>query len=340
MHIMKHFFYIFTILSLSFLSSCQNEDIDINDGRICSVDVTVSLSDFYSCYDFIDTKHHFDNLEENRRYKSMNAAEIYQSFCTYYDILRGKCYAKIKTRVLFYNNDNGLLVDSILTYSDNANEVIRTIHLPTGTYTAIATLTFKVEEGFYDEYWSLKEKESLNNVYLENTRAGSIWSIMSYDSREIVVGEKKENEVHMTPTPVGALCYAVFQNFQNNDKITDIMVYTDDLAQGFRLDPNSTERVIFKEVGNWSYNYLLWSLPSDYYEDPVTCYQSDVFDYFYILAPQSNMYFAYCDKSTGKWRSVEMPRIDIENGKTYLAYWDYNHWDKPYFGIADNEHWN
>ncbi|MBQ5475593.1 MAG: hypothetical protein IIT65_13155, partial [Lachnospiraceae bacterium] len=31
---------------------------------------------------------------------------------------------------------------------------------------------------------------------------------------------------------------------------------------------------------------------------------------------------------------------NITSGKVYLAYWDYFKVGNPYFGIADNNHWN
>ena len=333
MNIMKPLIYIFAILSLAILSSCDNENIDIKDSRKVSVDVTVYLTDFFSCYDFIDTKHHLD-LEKHRRYKSLNAAEICKSFCSFYDPYDSNKnqYTEIQTIVLFYN-DEGKYVDMIVDYSNNTDSVPLSPKLAPGEYTVIAILIFKVDGDFH---WSLKEKENLNTVYLFNSDNTAIWSIMSYAYKEIIVGEKKDNRVRLTPTPVGALCYAYFQNFQNNDRIDNIRVYTDKFVKGFRLNPNTPDKYIYSDEKKLRETT---PLTCSFFDYSATYFQGDFFDYFYILSPQCNIYYMYYDNYKKTWKRVDLPTCDIESGKTYLAYWDYNHVDQPYFGIADNDHW-
>lgn len=322
------FFYLFL------LSSCHNEEIHVEDKRLCYVDVTVSLSDFFSCYDFIDTKHaSVPYAEENNHYERVNAADIYNSLCTYNNHEGRVVYAKIKSLVLFYD-DRGLLVDSVVAYSDKVEEVTQKTQLAAGKYTAIATLIFRDQAYSGNFYWTLKEPESLSTVYMENLYPGTIWSIMSYDSQEIEVGEKKDNEVNLTPTPVGSLCYAFFQNFQSEDKIRDIIVCTDNYAQGYRLDPRATEKYIYKK----GTNNLLWAIPPYYFNYLTNYFKSDFLDYFYILAPQCNIKFEY--KSAGKWWMIDLPSVEIKGGTTYLAYWDYAQPNTPYFGVADNSHWH
>ncbi|MBQ9577308.1 MAG: hypothetical protein IJV11_10565 [Muribaculaceae bacterium] len=338
---MKPLVCFFTILFFILLSSCGNEDIDIIDERICSVDVTVNLTDFFSCYNFVDTKHHLD-LEKNKRFKSLNAADIYESFSSFYVSGSGN-RVTIEVRVLFYN-DSGQLVNKnesvfISDYSDRVNQ---TIKLPTGRYTAIAILTFDDAD---NRHWLLNDKENLSTACLATNggSGGSIWSIMSYASQEVVIGEKNENKVQMTPAPVGALCYVYYQNFQENKRIASIRVCSDTIAQRFMLDPNSQNRYIIKDTGgskfNWLNNMLLESTPKLYFDGTATYFQDDFFDYFYILAPRCNLYFSYYQNGPGRSEPIELPACDIENGRTYMIYWDYNHLDNPYFGLADNDHW-
>lgn len=342
---MKYLTSIIALLVLVLLSSCHNEDILIEDSTKCEVNVTVDLTHFFSCYDFIDTRHSF-NLEKNKRFKSHNAAEIYESRCTRYDSINSS--AKIKARILFYN-DNGVLEDDdskyVEDYTNPANKTVnsKTFKLPTGKYTVIAILTFGVERLTSDENWTLKDKENLKTACLEHDNAGTIWSIMSYASQEeFEVGAKKPNKLEMTPTPVGALCYAYFQNFQENNKINSIRACTNKFAKGFMLDPYSSNRYIFRENYNLRKNFLVFSQPGDY-SDNKDYFQGDVFDFFYILAPQCDFYYYYYDdKGPQEWpvgNNQEQEYV-IESGKTYLAYWDYNDVDHPYFGIADNDHWH
>lgn len=341
MKVKNYYIYLFIIFTafLSF-SSCHNEDILIEDHKEHKVDVTINLTDFFSCYDFVDTKHHLD-LENNRRFKSLKASDICKSLCSFYDPYNSvyNHYVKIQTTVLFYNKEDGRFVkaDTILVDDNTLKEVKVTERLNTGSYTAIAVLTFKVDGDFH---WTLKEKESLNTVYLENSNCGAIWSIMSCASTEIVVGEKKENKCQMTPSPVGALCYSFFQNFNENDWIVDIRVYTtNDHVVGYRLNPSAPDKYVYSNNSGSFNGELIRLVPSSFFDYEATYFQGDFFDYFYILAPQCNIRYTYYNKGDKKWWPVDMPTCDIESGKTYLAYWDYNHVDKPYFGKADNDHW-
>ena len=331
---MKLINYIITIFLLGLMTSCSNDDVPIVDTRICHVNVTVDLSGFFSCYDFTDTKHSVENavnkneLGANKRFNSLNPAERYNSFKAYNSSFNP---ITIETRVLFYNNDNGQLVDSILVYTDNVDAVNHTIELEAGRYTAIATLTFRNSTS---SYWTLKGKENLNTAVLQLDYNMALWSIMSYVSHEVVVGQSKEIELRIKPIPIGSLCYAYFQNFQCSDEIKGLMIKTEKYANGFKLNPKETNKFIYSQQSN-----PLLNLKPDYFSQRPSwnTFQSDVFDYYYILAPQCNISFGY--QSDNVWRYVDLPSYDIENGKTYLAYWDYNHIENPYFGVADNNHW-
>ncbi len=326
--------YVPALLGLFLLTSCQNDDVPIVDTRTCLVNVEVSLDDFFSCYDFTDTKHSVENAVNSRepnsskRFKSLNPAERYKSFATY----SSDRPIRIETRVLFYN-DRGLLVDSILAYSDDVNKVKQTVQLDAGKYTAIATLTFFRNLAGID--WKLKGKENLNTAVLQSNYAMSLWSIMAYASREFNVGQTKETDLQMTPTPVGALCCAYFEDFQSSDIIDGISIKTDNYAYGLRLSPKETNKYIYREETGQLFNSAArnFRTGATFWKT----YQSDVFDYFYILAPQCNLLFSY--SSGDEWEGCIVQSCAIENGKTYLAYWNYGHLDKPYFGLADNSHW-
>lgn len=333
---MKRILYIPAILAMCLLASCKNDDIEIVDTSTCNVTVTVNLTDFFSCYDFTDTKHSIadaknsNDFGSNYQFNTLNPAERYKSFKDYYK----NSLLKIKATVLFYN-DKGLLEESKtidVLAEDIEPPVEKTVELKAGKYTAIATLTFFRNSVAKD--WELKDKENLNTVYLQSNYCKDMWSIMSYTYKEFSLGAKKEEKLEMTPKPIGALCYAYFQNFQNST-IDGIAVETEHFANGFWLDPNKPNKFFYSAEDG----LLFEKKPSDFPNyPPYKTFPSDFFDYFYVLAPQCDISFEY--RINDGWEFVTLPSYSIENVRVYMAYWDYNDLDHPYFGIADNSHWH
>lgn len=331
---MKRILYIPAILAMCLLASCNNDDIEIEDTSTCNVTVTVNLTDFFSCYDFTDTKHSIENAANSSEivspvhFNSLNPAERYLSFNAYYKTIP----LQIETRVLFYD-DKGVLLEDKECYnlSANTNPVDKRLQLNAGKYTVIATLTFFRSTAA--AFWTLNDKENLNTVYLQSINSKGLWSIMSYTYEEVTLGESKEVKLELTPKPVGALCYAYIQNFQNS--ISDyISVETDHYANGFKLNPKEVNKFIYSEEGG----VLFEKKPNDFFEKHYwTTFERDFYDFFYVLAPQCNISFN-CS-SDNPMESIPLPSYNIEDGKIYMAYWDYNHKAKPYFGVADNNHW-
>ena len=67
---------------------------------------------------------------------------------------------------------------------------------------------------------------------------------------------------------------------------------------------------------------------------------TNLYGYFYILAPDFNLCFGYVLNGQNTFSMFGKQDCNIQYGKTYLAYWDYFQVGNPYFGIADNNHWN
>lgn len=322
--------YMTAIMGLFLLTSCHNDDVPVIDTHTCQVNVEVSLDNFFSCYDFTDTKHSVENAVNSREftssmhYDSLNPLERYKSFNSYYS----SNSFKIEARVLFYKDD--LLVDSIHAFTDNTEPIKQRIELAAGKYTVIATLSFFRSSA---AYWTLKDRENLKTAYLQSLYSKDLWSIMSYTYKEVTLGSSKESVLEMTPRPVGALCYAYCQNFQNS--VSDyVAIETDHYANGYKLDPRETNKFIYNEEGG----ILFEKKPSHFQEKTVwQTFQRDFFDFFYILAPQCDV--SFFSSSDDAMEYIPLPSYAIENGTVYMAYWDYDHKANPYFGKADNSHW-
>ena len=332
---------LFTALMFTALlfTSCDNDDILIEkDDNINEVNVTVSLTNFFSNYTFQHKSS--DKVLED-------LGEVYRTF-------NSEDGMYIQTRVLFYNG-SGLLVDSILNYSSNTNAVSKNVKLAAGNYTAVATLTFAYKNSGDDaSYWFLAEKESLNTAYLLLRDGMSQWSIMSIASKEFTVSPGGGTEVVLTPAPKGALCYGYFQNFQyaslkdcmrnsiSDNGVRQIGVYSQNYASGYKLNPKVSERYVYEDApGSNTWYPLFFSEPSDsswtYFKNNIKCE-------FYVLAPQCNIMFGYrtVDQDESNfYKATEQPTaVTINNGETYLAYFDWLQKGNPYFGRADNNHWN
>ncbi len=313
--------------------SCSNDEITVvKDDKVNDVNVSVSLSNFFSSYNFNDTKHDIQVTDAYRVFNSENGDFI-------------------QARTMFYDS-NGDLVDSIVVYSTNTNSFVRSIQLAEGNYTAVSTLLFAYKsKNKYYTLWTLSGRETLSTAVLLCDNRWSKWSIMSYDSQNFTVRKGQTTEIAMTPKPVGALCYLYFQNFQYlnqystssaaDNGIRSLCLYGRNVAKGYRLNPAATERFVYLNDGGSNYWYFLSDkmVPSDF-DDSWTYFKSNLYDYCHILAPQANVQFGYVSEGKSTFSGYGEATYDIVNGQTYLAYWDYFQVGNPYFGLADNSHWH
>lgn len=312
-------------------TSCENDDIVIERaGGDNMVSMTVTLSDFFSSYNFVDSKHYVDVADQYRTFYSADGMYI-------------------QSRVLFYNS-SGMLADSVVTYSTNTNAVSIVKGLAAGKYTAVVTLTFATKNTGNDaSLWCIVGRESLNTAYLECKDNTSQWSIMSYASQEFTI-DKGGISLTLNPKPVGALAYVAFDNFQyasRNDcinktasdtQVRQIALSSQDVAVGYRLNPHATERYIYlDDAGITSLHDLISVEPGDMGE---TYFKNNFFGFCYILAPQCNLSFRYRMENESVPMEIGNSDFAITAGQNYLAYWDYLQRYNPYFGKADNNHWH
>lgn len=312
--IMKKILFAVLMLTALLFTSCDNDDIEIVYEQ--TNHVTVSLTDFTSCYEH-----------------------------SAYGVFNSSYGRSIVVRVLFYNS-NGQLVDSIRTYSTDLKPVKKDIRLASGKYTAVATLTFADKK--YNEYWILTNKEDLSTVYLETPYIPSLWSIISYASQEFSIESGKTTELQLTPKPVGSSVTLYYNNFQyssktnmNNGKVSDsgvrwIGLLTQNFANGYKLNPKASERYIYAPTStgnNWW--YLDSNEPDDY--NWTTYFRDDMYSTSYILAPECKLCFGYQMEGESGFSPVGEAKYTIENGKNYYGIWDWiNGQGNPYFGLRSN----
>ncbi|MBO5630782.1 MAG: hypothetical protein J5965_17085 [Aeriscardovia sp.] len=328
---------IFAAVSLLiFLSvtSCTNDDIVINtDNKVNDVNVTVSLSNFFQSYNYNDTYH------------GIEVSEYFRTFYSEYEW-------EIQTRTLIYDS-NGLLVDSLVSYSTNTNAVTNTKKLGDGKYTFVSTLTFafKKDDGSYESMWDLADKENLATANLQMYWNQHLWSIMSYDAKEVTIAKGQTTDVNMQPSPIGALAYMYLQNFcykneadypnKDDNGIRLLALFSRNKAVGYKLNPKATDKYVYLDAtGSNSWYYLSSPLEPSDFSDDWTFFQSNLFTYFYILGPNPRIQFGYVLEGEDSFHGYGEQTCNLKSGEVYLAYWDYFKVGNPYFGLADNNHWN
>ena len=182
-------------------SSCTNDDIEI-DSTIAPVTdgltISVDLSRFYSGYIFEDTKHNIDQI-----------AEAYRTFNSNSEMF-------IQVRTLIYNKVTEELVDSIINYVTTTNSVTATVSLRPGEYYAFTSLAFATKSK--KSYWNVGNREKLSTAKLIPLYKYSKWSILSQSTESFTVSKTHSARINTIPSPLGALVYFYFQNFQYVDE--------------------------------------------------------------------------------------------------------------------------
>lgn len=334
---MKKILFAFIALGAMILASCSNEDIEITtqDPLVKdAVTVNVSLSNFYQSYDFEDTR------------SGLKVSDMYRSFHSTYD-------RYIQVRTLFYNRANGALQDSTVNYVTNINAVVTKCDLPEGDYYAITTVAFAEEEDPDYCYWTLVDKEDITTAYLDMFSSRTCWGILSESVETFTVKEGRQASVSTTPAPVGALCYMYMQNFQYKDEQTyystkefsdngvrEIAIYTQQYAHGVNLDPNAISQIRYwDDAGRGFWYYIDYMRPENFNED-WGFFKANLYSFPYLLAPELDFCFGYEYEGENGFNEYGTAHYRLESGKTYIAYWDWFKVGEPYFGEADNDHWN
>lgn len=314
-------------------SSCTNDDIEIvstiapvPDGLTISVD----LSRFYSGYIFEDTKHNIDQI-----------AEAYRTFNSNSEMF-------IQVRTLIYNKVTEELVDSIINYVTTTNSVTATVSLRPGEYYAFTSLAFATKSK--KSYWNVGDREKLSTAKLIPLYKYSKWSILSQSTESFTVSKTHSARINTIPSPLGALVYFYFQNFQYVDeasygnvadnKVRRIALYTQRRADSYNIDPNATSKFNYAketESGSW---YIDQAVEPDDFDDDWTYFQTNLYSYAYILEPEQRTTFGLKREGETSFSAYGEQTTSFTPGTTYLAYWDYFKIGEPYLGPADNNHWN
>ena len=328
--------------SIIIFSSCKNDEIKI-DKPIAPVvnglTMSVDISKFFSSYNYDDTYHNLG--------KGNQIAEAFRTF----NSESGKL---IQVRTLIYNKSTNEIVDSIVNYVSNLNQVTSTKDLLPGDYWAITTLAFADKADPNETWWYVADYKNLTTAKLYPRNRFSKWSILSSSTESFSVSRTQPAHVNTSPAPLGALTYIFCQNFQYlneasygivaDNKVREIALYTKRKAESYNLDPNATSKYnYFKETGVSEWYDNCYFEPSNFVVDGNrwTYFMTNIYGYCYILETEQTTCFGYAlDGETSFRGPYGEQNNTFQAGTTYLAYWDYFQIGAPYFGVADNNHWH
>lgn len=313
--------------TIGVFSSCSNDDIVISESE--PLTLTVSLSNFFSCYDFEDTAHDINQIGE------------------YFRTFNSEQGLSIQVRTLFYDKETELLVDSVVNYVTNTNDVTASLNLVPGDYYAITTVCFALPSNGAC-YWDLVDKNKLSTVKIKN-RYRSRWSILSQSTEEITIRENQVARLSTTPSPVGALVYNRFENFQYVSESTYgtiadngvrlIGIFSRRLARSYNLSPNAVNKYNYSDdagSNTWYNNEVVE--PSDFSTD-WTYFKTNMYGFYYVLDPEQTITFGVMYEGDTGFSSYGEQIVEYTSGNMYLAYWDYFRIGEPYFGEANNNQW-
>lgn len=330
---MKKIFYAAFAFVAMVAASCSNDDIIVEtDNSINEVSVTVQLSNFYKSYDYNDTRH------------DINVTDDYRTFNSEHDYY-------IQVRTLFYN-EKGKLIDSLVNYQTNTNAVTNITRLPKGRITAISIVNFSIDDKWTkNAYWSLVEPDDITTAQLKLRINQTRWAILSMATQQFDVYQGEVTRLNIEPEPVGALAYLYMQNFQyknessygtvSDNGIRSLCVYTQNKANGIKLDPNAIDKYVYlDDAGRNRWYYLSSFLEPDDFNKDWTYYMTNLYSYFYILAPNPRIVFGLMSEGDDGFTAYGEKDYSIVNGQAYLAYWDYFTVGEPYFGVATNNRWH
>ena len=327
---MKKIIFCSLILGAALMTSCSNDEIE--NASLSDVQVQVSLSKFFDQYEFYDTRHGIYTTED----------------LSVFNIEDDKY---IQVRAMFYNAVTNQLEDSIVKYVTNTNDVLLQKRIAAGTYKVVTTLCFADEENAEYAWWFVYDRSSLTTAKMHQ-RFHSQYSILSVSENSVTVADNNSNVFRTTPNPVGVLVYYFFQNFQYKDettygegkeadnKVRRILVATQQQATDYKLDSQALSRYdYYKTEGSHTWRLLVDSEPTDY-NSSWKYFKTNLYGFTYVLAPECDICFGYVIEGESIFHQCGGASYNLKSGNVYLAYFDWFQVGNPYFGLADNNHWN
>ncbi len=327
---MKKIYFLAALLAGMAFTACENDEIGVELKEAGQLTITVNPSDFFSRYNYEDTYH------------NINTAELYRTF-------NSRLGYFIELRAMIYNQETDELVDSVVVKTlTNVNSYTtqKPLDLEVGKYTVVSTLSFNVENnGTYISMWNVADREKLSTANMRARSRANMWCILSVATDDVEIKPGQTTTLSATPHPVGSLVYALFENFQytneasygtpDNKSLKQVALYTRRTAISYNLSPKAVSKVNYLNEGTSNQWKALTGAAAG-----SDGYIKNTVSYSFLLEPEETLVFGLTRVDETSFTPYGETSAKLEAGKVYLAYWDHLKLGAPYFGIADNNHFN
>ena len=281
---MKKIIYILSILSVAFLSSCDNKAIpeSIIDPPPTEYEVTFQLNPETVVQPFEFTRSYLEKINDN---------------------------ASLVLRLLIYN-DEKILIESkeekVGTYLSKTNI---TLDLEEGNYLVVAISYVQWSDGY--QYWTITGEQALSSLTLtkDNTYLPDEFNLIGIDSKQISVNKK--GEIHsMNLKPSGAIVWIAYDNINAWDGLSHILLLGDKKDKSMQFDNTATP----------IYNYEIKDDLQSLHWIEIAEVTGDEYNHLICVLPMNEFYMQFAFIIDEKdYYTNEFRLSNIEAGKEYFA---------------------
>lgn len=247
----------------------------------------------------------------------INTEAIYEEFGITQSIkdqmLRDKTYAISVTSFIY--NENGILVDSMTTYSYNVNSTKHVYEsLAKGEYTAVFVQTLvNSNNNFLPWDYRLEGVENLSTLEIKQIDAPLWYAVIGTVTQKFTLGDKN---VLIKPKALGSVIDCNFFDFEDSPCV-NVAIGTEEIYSGYKLDPAIPEENRYSQelMGSDSF-YPLGEKSIKEKHERVTIYVlGNTLTYKFYFQTEKNA-------GTGSWNYLQKKRtVDLTAGtKTYIGY--------------------
>ena len=225
---------------------------------------------------------------------------------------------RLRVRCLIYN-ENGKLVQQNESFGYNyLNNVSVKLMLPSGKYTAV-TISDVVKVDSKDNitfrYWTLEDSLDINTARIED--AGYIGKVtcLSATVNTVEVGNKSAT-YSISPSPLGSLVYALFDNIHSAGKYTDVELWTKKVGKNVVIRNGNPEANLESDT---DYSWRICGLEvADWSDKPST---TAVYGFYFVFpSQQTPIGWAAIDDKNNNYFMFGEKNFDFKPGDFVYAY--------------------
>ena len=226
--------------------------------------------------------------------------------------------SRLRVRCMIYN-DNGKLVQQNESYGYNyLNNVSVKLMLPAGKYTAVTisdVVRVDNDNNITFRYWTLEDSTDINTARIEETGYIGKGTCLSATVNTVEVGNKSTT-YSISPSPLGALMYALFDNIHSSGKYTDVELWTKKSAKNVVIRNGKVEANLESDT---DYAWRLCSIDvTDWADSPSV---STVYGFYFVFPSQKTpIGWAAIDSNNKNYFMFGEKNFDFKAGDFVYAY--------------------